>query len=326
MPASLSRQLELLTTLGRSVKSGLALDRALELSASPKDPPAVAAGLASLRDEVRGGRPLVEQAPQLEAVLGTTGAAVVAAGERAGKLEESLKAAAAHVEDQITLRRTMALALAYPALVGLAALVLMPVPTLVSKGIGAAILGYYLPAFVILGGLFFGIRALLHKAAAPGGDAWEARLDKVPLVGGFLEARRATRFFATLAAILDAGLGPTAAFDSACRAAGSARLESARAQGCRDLDAGTPLSKMLPHPGPLGTEDIRQVAIGEESGALPGACRAVAERRRGDLSTKGTQLAIAVGALAVLAVGVAVVWHVISFWMGYFTRIGEAGV
>lgn len=326
MPAALSRQLELLTTLARSVKSGLALDRALELSASPKDPPGVAAGLRSLRDEVRGGRPLMDQVPQLEAVLGATGAAVVAAGERAGKLEEALQAAAAHVQDQQTLQRTMALALAYPALVGVAALVLMPVPTLVSQGLGAAIVWYYLPAIAGLGGAVFGARALLRKASAPGGDAWEARLDRVPLVGGFLEARRATRFFATLAATLEAGLSATSAFDASCHAAGSARLAAARAQGCRELDAGTPLSRMLPHPGALSTEDVRQVAIGEESGALPGACRAVAERRRGELGAKGTQLAIAVGALAVLAVGIAVVWHVIAFWSGYFARIGEAGL
>lgn len=326
MPASLARQLELLTTLGRSVKSGLALDRALELSASPKDPPEVAGALAGLRDGVRGGRPLVDQVAALEALLGPTGAAVVSAGERAGKLEEALAAAAAHVEDQRDLRRAMALALAYPALVALVALVLLPVPTLVNQGLGAAVLGYYLPAFAVLGGLGFGSRAVLRAAAAPGGEAWEARLDRVPLVGGFLEAQRATRFFATLGATLEAGLSAAAAFDAACKAAGSARLAAARVPGVRRLDEGTPLSAALPHPGPLGTEDVRQVAIGEEGGALPGACKAIAERRRQELSTKGTQLAVVMGLLAVLAVGATVVWHVIGFWTDYFRRASGAGL
>jgi type II secretory pathway component PulF len=251
---------------------------------------------------------------------------VVAAGERSGKLEEALQAAAAHVADRIALRRAMAIALAYPTLVAAAALVLMPIPTLVRLGVQAAVLRYYLPAFVILGGLGLGIRTVLRKAASPGGEAWEERLDKVPLLGGFLEAQRASRFFATLAATLDAGLSATAAYEASCRAAGSSRLEAARAQGCRELDAGTPLSRVLPHPGPLGDDDVRQVILGEEGGALPGACRVVAEARRSELSTKGTQLAVVVGLLAMLVVGLAVVWYVVSFWTDYFQRIGQAGI
>jgi type II secretory pathway component PulF len=322
---SLARRQEVLAALRRAAASGLSLDRALEIAAAEVRAPAARAAVSQLRTGIVNGRNLAAQEEVLTGLFGPACTALLIAGERAGDLDGMLGRAEALVTATRALRRRFAMGLAYPALVTLAALVLLPLPILVSQGFGAAFTGYWLPAG-IAAAVLFAVGVVLRitwNAGGPARRTMEYSILRLPVIGGLRRAVVGRGFYEVLGALLHSGVSAAAALPDAARAAGSQGMTLAATGWSRRISDGTKLTVVLKDAPDLEEIDIRQLEVAEEIGDLPQLCRVLATRNADAAATRGTVLAGVVAAVVTGTVLLAVAASVIQFWSSYFDQINE---
>jgi type II secretory pathway component PulF len=149
----------------------------------------------------------------------------------------------------------------------------------------------------------------------------ERSLLRIPILKALLSASGASLFFATLAAALEAGIGPGAACRAACRASGLELLSTQGETLGRRLDGGAPFSAVLPASAVFSRRALEQVRLGEETGTLPAQMAAQAALEQEALSQAGTMLAVSLGVGFVSVVGLGLVVAIVSFWSSYFSQI-----
>ena len=133
--------------------AGLGLARAANVLQEGRSA-AVSGLLKELQSRAEGGNSLLECRPILVRLFGDVTSELLIAGEQGGNLEKALASASSYVDTQLSLRRKIFLAAAYPLFVALCGLILLPIPTLFSKGIVAAVWSYYLPVATLLMALY----------------------------------------------------------------------------------------------------------------------------------------------------------------------------
>jgi type IV pilus assembly protein PilC len=317
-----ARRRDIFRAWRRVIGSGLGTDRCLDLVGAARGV-SLEPGLARLRDGVRSGRSLEDQRALLVEVFGAAEAALLAAGERGGSLDRSLEAAATLAEEEISYRRRAAMALAYPALLVAAAFVLLPLPTLVGEGFLAAVFRWWLP-----GALFASVPVAVLGAAwtvwrrrGEGRRSLERVILAVPGLGRLLRLRAGRGFFGMAGPLLDAGLSLGEVLEAAAPAAGILLLGDAAVSAAASARAGASLGSILKGLPALPADAVVEVAVGEESGALPEACGALAQRYGDEASGAATVLGVALGVAVTLAAMLVVVVGVIRFYAGYLARI-----
>lgn len=282
----------LFRALSELLTAGASLDRALT-AASDLVPESARTAVLSLQMRIRLGE-------SLSAALVATGARVpgaaiglLRAGERGRGLEEALLRAAEHMEQQAELAATVRQALAYPAVLCVAAigalgvLVGVVVPRL--SGI-LSDLGQPLPAALatielvrrflaehalLVGttGMTFGAVVIWASRTPLGRTALDRAASRAPAVGPALRNLAAGRFALTLSQLLQAGLRLPEALTFAGQASGSSQMERAAAEARSRLLLGEPLSAALAATGALPVSVLAFVRIGEAGEGLTGALR-----------------------------------------------------
>ncbi len=283
--------LAVLTELASLLGGHVPVDRALALVAAQQRDRRARREVLDLAVAVRHGRQLSEALAAKASFFGSMAAAVARAGESAGALPELLGQLVAHLRRQSELRRKLAAALAYPAVVSLVALgaiallltlvvprmqvlfdslaqggAVLPLPTrlLIAAGSFAqsppGLLLCVLLAGVPLSVLVF---PKLRSDLAP-------LFSRLPLLGPVIRNGALARALGTLSLLLRAGLPLPEALSLSGAASGNAQLQQAfetlRAQVLR----GAPLSNALRNVPKIVPPTAAEVAaVGEETGCLP---------------------------------------------------------
>jgi type II secretory pathway component PulF len=273
-------------TLATLLGAGVPLDRALGFAGEQAGHPDVAAALAAVRRDVRGGATLGDAMRGHPAVFGSLHVAMLAAGEAGGALAGAAARLADHLDEAAELRAQLRSALLYPAVMavvagaGVTTLLLFVVPRFVAMlDVAGGALPLSTRVLVATSGLVAGLWwlwAALAVGVVLGARAWLARPENrfrwhrrrlaLPVAGRIERAVATARFARTLGLLLDGGTrllpalriagstSPNLAFaDDVARAAAEV------GQGRRLADA---LARVLP---PLA---LQLLAAGEESGRL----------------------------------------------------------
>ncbi len=327
MEVGFQEQKELLANWKRLVTAGLGMARAVEVLREGRST-VICAALTKLQKAADDGQNLSQSRSVLVQLFGEIVAELLIAGEQSGSLEKSLSAASAYVETRLSIRKKMLLASAYPLFVASCGLLLLPIPTLFRDGFTAALWGYYLPVltvFILLYMIFQWIRS-----------QWDAKgnmrvklenfVSGIPIIGSFFLTLVARLFFGTLSCLLSAGASMAAAVESACLASSSHLLAKRAAKMRRGAEEGQQLSVLLSGTLFLPKGALQEIRVGEETGNVENACENISIRCDEELATKGTALAFGAAVLMVGLVFLAVIYHVISFWLGYFQQGADAGL
>ena len=327
MEVGLKEQKELLANWKRLVTAGLGLARAANVLQEGRNQ-IVASMLKKMQTNAENGNSLAECRSILVKLFGEVTSELLIAGEQAGNLEKSLTSASSYVETQLAMRQKVFLAAAYPLFVALCGVILLPIPTLFRHGFAAALWSYYLPVATALTGLYL-VYAWLRSKWQEKGEmrmSLEGKLKIVPLLGSFFQTMVARLFFSTLACIISAGGSLSLAIESACRASGSYSLHKRAREFSQGVSSGNQLSDLLAATDFLPKGALQEIRVGEETGNLEGSCSAIAQRCDEELATRGTALAFGAAILLVAIVLLGVVYHIISFWLGYFNQGVDAGL
>lgn len=283
--------------LANLVKSGLSLDRAMEILIGLADTPATARLLQGVRDEVRGGATLSQALERRPETFTKLYANMVRAGEASGNLGGVLDRLTEFQERSKELRQTVVSALVYPCIV------------LVVAGLAIAVLVMYvLPQFdsmfkdntkslplitqlvmdaskwlrakwwlipIVLFSIFWLTRFWLNT---PRGRArWHARKLTMPLFGELTQKIEVARLSRTLSTLLNSGVSllPALAIvkETVTNVVLAASLDGITSKLREGRGLGTPLMESGVYPKLA----VHMVKVGEETGQLPSMLAKVAD-------------------------------------------------
>jgi type II secretory pathway component PulF len=213
---------------------------------------------------VRRGEPLSEIFDDL-GILEPLELALLRAGERRGDEAGALRSLVRRCEARRADRRRVLSRLAYPGLLLVAAILIQPVPSLFSNGIGTY-LGAILPRLAAIGGALFFAKVLLSHGGLAGAPL-RTLFQILPPFSHIARLRARSSFADVLGESVRAGLSIKEAIALAASSAahdGFRRVDRVIAR----VDQGASLSVALGELSGLDRGDLALIANGERAGKL----------------------------------------------------------
>lgn len=283
--------------LAALLNAGLALDRALEVSAGIAEDGAVRALLVQIRDEVRGGATLSAALANQSGVFSRLYLSMVRAGEAGGALAKVLLRLSEHLERADELRATVVSALIYPTiLVAVSALSVMtllifvvpqftqlleesgkalPLPTQIVVHSGNFLRSYWWGILLLVVGAAYLLRRRLEDSAAR--LRWDAWLLRLPLAGELIAKVETARFARTLATLIGNGVALLPGLSIAGETLGNSMLALALGRVAAEVKAGRGLGRPLLQEALFPKLAVHMVLVGEETGRLEESLLRVAQ-------------------------------------------------
>jgi general secretion pathway protein F len=274
--------------LATLLRSGVPLDRALEILIGLAAIPAVQTMLQRIRDDVRGGVALSQALDKHRAVFDRFYVNIVRAGEAGGALALVLTRLADSMERAKELRESVRSALIYPSLlvvvaaISVAILLVWVIPQFEQtfQQAGKALpfatqfvltVGQFLRSWwwLVLVGLALAVQIFRRQLRHPASRRrWDRRALTWPLLGPVVARIEIARFSRTLATLLGNGVTLLSALSIAKDTMGNAVLAEALDGVILRLREGKGFGKPLAETGLFPRLATQMIMVGEESGKL----------------------------------------------------------
>jgi type IV pilus assembly protein PilC len=327
------------------IRAGVPMRRSLEVTIERASDQVLRESLRSVLAEIEQGAALSDALERRPRAFAPLHIAMTRAGEAGGILDDVLERLAAFLERDADLRKKVRSALAYPAVVVLAALTLvlfliarivpmfaqmfdalhvdLPVSTRLLLGLGAA-LGE--PAAWIGGGcaVVALVAGTLAAARSPRGalvlDGVRLRL---PIVGPLLRKAITARLARMLATLLRSGIELVTAIEVVRPVAGSTRYAAALGRVSETLRAGDPLAAALEASPLFDPLFVALVGVGEETGLLDEMLLKIAAYFETDVEAAIATLGAVLEPALIGLLGVVVGFIVFSVFIPLYSLIGS---
>jgi type IV pilus assembly protein PilC len=269
--------------------AGLSIIRCLETLEEQSEKGVLKAVLKDVREHVETGSSLREAFERHRDTFSEFFLGMVEAGERGGRLGETLQMAADYLEKQAELRNKVRSAFAYPIVVGVmcclivGALVIfvipvfqklysqlhvpLPGPTLMLILVSEVVRHYWMFAVPIGGGLFFTVRKLCRVPAVRA--ALDAFKLKMPVFGKLNRMVTVSRFIRTFSMMAQAGVTVVEAIELAKRVADNHVMVKVAEDLQEEIIVGNSLSAPMAKHAIFPPMIVQLTAAGEEAGILP---------------------------------------------------------
>lgn len=319
-------------------KSGLPLQKSLDLLAHQTRSDALRVALEAVRDKVRSGA-LLSEAFESTGSFPKIYCATVRAGERSGSLDRVLSQYLAYQKQSRGFRKKFISALIYPAFLVFFLCILIvfvinfivpqfaklyadmdvQLPALTTFTISVAMQVKHYSVLIVAG--FIGLGALLKLAARSEGArlAWERLKYRLPLVGHLLLKFSVAEFARTLAVLLQGGTPIVTALETAKGSVASPWLSRAIADAKSEVAAGKELSASLRTSNFFPSIALDMMEVGETTGAMATMLDALAEFFEEDVNIDlETRLSL-VGPIMIAVIAVIVAFVLIAFYLPLFS-------
>lgn len=274
--------------LATLLRSGLSLDRSMDLLLGMAGSAPLRAMLTAIRDDVRGGAALSAAMENHHAVFGRFYISMIKAGEAGGSLGNVLSRISEFMERAKELKETVKSALIYPTILVLVSVIsimllltlvvpqfsqmfqesgkALPLPTQIVVTAGDWLRAYWWSLFI---GAYLVHRYYRWIVTHPVRRLrWDKKLLTLPLVGGLITKIEVARLARTLSTLLNNGVSLLPAMsivkDTVNNMTFASSLEVVRDK----LKEGRGLGKPLMEQGIFPTLAVHLVMVGEETGSL----------------------------------------------------------
>ena len=285
------------------VASGMTVGRALHTLANRKEKNNVQLIIIKLRDEIINGSSLSKALDLFPESFSQLYRNLVQAGEESGNLSLALENICIHYERVYEARGKVISALVYPSIVliigGIAVIGLMvfvvpqfagtfqemgatlPKPTLVLMNFSSFIVNQGLFIIIFLLIIFFFLNKWLKTSN--GKKLWHSVQLNIPIAGSIIKTNAFSHFSRTLGTLLENGVSVLQALKIVQKTVNnviiSSEIEAARIKVTDGSNISKPLSKSKIFPSLL----IDMMAVGEETGDMPGALKHITRRYDNEL-------------------------------------------
>jgi len=323
-------------------KSGLPLQKCLELLARQTRTEELRAAVEEVRERVRGGS-LLSEAFETLGKFPKIYSATLRAGERSGSLDRVLAQYVTYQKATRSFRKKFLAALIYPAflLIFLGALIAFVITFIVPRfAMLYADLDVQLPfltrlliefslgiqriGLVIL--VSIGAGLLLWRGAWRSlrvRVAWDKVKFRLPVAGKLLLKFSVAEFGRTLATLLQGGIPIVAALETAKESVSSPLLAQAIAQAQGEVTGGRSLTASLRMTGFFPAIALDMLEVGETTGALPSMLESLAEFFEEDVNIDLSTLVALVDPLMIAAIAVVVAFVLVAFYLPLFSMAAQ---
>ncbi|HVA00707.1 MAG TPA: type II secretion system F family protein [Terriglobia bacterium] len=323
-------------------KSGLPLQKSLDLLARQTRSEQLRAAVSSVRERVQSGA-LLSEAFESTGKFPKVYCATLRAGERSGSLDKVLDQYVTYQKTSRSFRKKFLSALIYPAflMVFLCGLIVLidtfiiprfselyaeldvPLPPLtvfvIGVGQGIKRAAIFLLAGIVLAVL--GLRAAGRSQAAY--LAWERLKFRLPVAGKLLLKFSVAGFVRTLSTLLEGGLPIVIALQSSVESVSSPLLAQGIERARKEVMAGRPLSSSLRMLGFFPPLALDMVEVGESTGALPTMLKSVADFFEEDVSIDLSTILALVDPVMIASIAVVVGFVLVAFYLPLFSLAGQ---
>jgi general secretion pathway protein F len=327
--AEVSLMLRQLATL---LEAGLPLEQAMAVLIEQGDNPAMRQVIAAMRSEVLAGNTLARAMDKHRDTFPEIHRALISAGEASGELATVMDKLASYSEAQQALQQKIGLAMVYPAIVIIVAvlvvggLLIFVVPSVVevfqqtrqalpfltralialSDFLSATWL--YLIALCVIGG-FAAQRALQQEALR---FQLHLKLLRFPIVGKLIRGSNTARMASTLSILVGSGVGLLTALNAACGVLTNLPMRRALEDAAMKVREGVTLSRSLAASGLFPPVLVHLIASGEQSGRLDIMLDRVAKQQTQEVSGFTTALTSILEPVLILFMGAVVLLIVLA--------------
>jgi type II secretory pathway component PulF len=271
---------------------------------------------------------------------------VVAVGETSGQLDRTYRRLAEHYEHALAAKRSLASAVAWPAIqLGLAALVVglvtwvtdalglkdidgKPIDLFGFGLVGSRGLAIYVGMLVALVGFIVFVLAAARRGAA-GTRTLQQQALRIPVVGGAVETIAMAQFTWALQLVFDTPMDLRKALPLALEATGNDAYARLGPQVAQRIGQGATIHAALAETGAIPQDLLNAIDVGEQSGMLAETMqrqsREYQERAAVAVKVLGQALGYAVW-LAVMALLIMLIFRVFSFYTGTIQSLTKPGV
>jgi len=282
-------ELSLLTRqLATLLESGLTVEGALNALVEQASDTRTRAVLAGVRAEISAGLPLAAAMASYGRTFPEFYCAVIHGGEESGALPAIMQRLADYLDARQALKQKIGLALLYPTLVSVVALLIVAglltyvVPQIVqvfqqsreslpllTRGL-IWLSDFLRAAWPILAALAAGVVVAARFAlrGEPARRAWHGLLLGLPWLGTLIRGANTSRFASTLAILAEGGVPLLAALQSGARVIGNLAMRHAVERAIERVREGTGLARALGETRAFPPVLVHLVASGEASGKL----------------------------------------------------------
>ncbi len=323
-------------------KSGLPLQKSLDLLSKQTQSETLRVGVDEVRDKVRAGA-LLSEAFESVGCFPKIYCATLRAGERSGNLDKVLSQYLAYQKSGRGFRKKFLSALVYPAfllvfLCGLIAFVIafiVPRFAELCRDLGVALppLTMFVISFslsvkryaaVILVGIVvaaLGIRAALRSPTTR--LAVERLKFNLPVAGKLMLKFSVAEFARTLSTLLQGGIPIVAALETAKGSVSSPLLAKAISHAEEEVTAGRALSASLRASGFFPPLALEMMEVGESTGAMANMLEAMAEFFEEDVNIDLATLVALVDPVMIASIAVVVAFVLIAFYLPLFSLAAQ---
>lgn len=334
-PLELSLATRQMATLARAA---MPIEEVLGTVARQSESPRMRTTLSAVRTRVMEGLPLAHALGEFPSVFPQIYRTTIAAGEQAGRMDLVLERLADNVEAQHALRQKIQLAMFYPAILTLVAvlvtvaLLTYVVPQVVQVFAGmnqelplltrsliavsdfmrnwGLLLGLAIVAAVV------GVKVLLKKPAVR--LRWDAGLLRLPLIGRLTRGLNTARFARTLNILAGSGVPLLDALNMSASVISNTPMREAVSEAARRVREGSGVGAALERSGYFPPMTLSLIKSGESSGTLDTMLERAAETQERELEAR---IAIVMGVfepLIILVMGAVVLIIVLAILLPIF--------
>lgn len=322
----------MLRQLATLLEAGLPLEQAMSVLIEQGDNPAMRQLIAAMRSEVLAGNTLARAMDKHRDTFPEIHRALISAGEASGELATVMDKLATYSEAQQALQQKIGLAMVYPAIVIVVAvlvvggLLIFVVPSVVevfqqtrqalpflTRAL-IALSGFlsatwlYLIALLVIGG-FVIQRALQQEALR---FQLHLKLLRLPIVGKLIRGSNTARMASTLSILVGSGVGLLTALNAACGVLTNLPMRRALEDAAMKVREGVTLSRALAASGLFPPVLVHLIASGEQSGRLDIMLDRVAKQQTQEVSGFTTALTSILEPVLILFMGAVVLLIVLA--------------
>ncbi|PCC99880.1 type II secretion system inner membrane protein GspF [Halopseudomonas pelagia] len=334
-PLELALATRQMATLARA---GMPIEEVLGTVARQSETQKVKSTLSAVRTRVMEGLPLAHALGEFPSVFPAIYRTTLAAGEQAGRLDLVLERLADNVEAQNAMRQKIQLAMFYPAILTVIALLVTValltyvVPEVVQVFAGMnqqlpwltraliatsdALRSWGLLMLAALVGGIFAFKQMLKKPSFR--YKWDAWLLRVPLLGRLIRGLNTARFARTLNILAGSGVPLLDALNMSASVMTNVPMRDAVTDAAKRVREGSGVGHALERSGYFPPMTLSLIKSGESSGTLDHMLERAAETQERELEAR---IAIVMGVfepLLILAMGGVVLIIVLAILLPIF--------
>ena len=278
--------------------------------------------LRKISERVQQGEMLTEAMGEFPWIFTEFHLAMVAAGEQTGRLDVMMNRLSSALEQEYSIRNTIKRETWYPCVTLVASFLVPPIVDVVVYNNVRLYFEEAVRPLLVAGGIGVGL-FVLSRLATNFKLAYDWLIASLPGVGGATRMVAMARFSRAIASLYAAGVAIPDALRYAAAATGNAFMAKRMLTAIPALQGGRGIAEALMATNIFPPMVISMLGTGEQTGGLDATMDKVAEYYEQESATRLHQLSVALGALAMVIVGIKVAMILGKFYSGYGNQLND---